>query len=118
MPRALRKAVLTAAILSKPRPGPALHHCRQRVVLERERESNRMRRGVSTMKSRTLKAGTLAVVLLGLSAPVLSGTAGAQGIDPAELVRDIHAIFGEHHARAVHAKGVILNATFEPTEQA
>jgi catalase len=34
------------------------------------------------------------------------------------LVRDIHAIFGEHHARAVHAKGVVLSATFEPTEQA
>jgi catalase len=42
----------------------------------------------------------------------------AQGIDPAELVRDLHAIFGEHHARAVHSKGVVLNATFEPTEQA
>jgi catalase len=70
------------------------------------------------MKLSTLKTCTLAVVLLGLDAPVLSGTGVAQGVDPAELVRDIHAIFGEHHARAVHSKGVVLNATFEPTEQA
>ena len=70
------------------------------------------------MKPRTLKTCTLGIVLLGLDALVLGGTAVAQGVDPAELVRDIHAIFGEHHARAVHAKGVVLNATFEPTEQA
>jgi catalase len=70
------------------------------------------------MKPGTLKTCTLAVMFVGLGAPALIGTAAAQGIDPAELVRDLHAIFGEHHARAVHAKGVILNATFEPTEQA
>lgn len=70
------------------------------------------------MKPRTFKTCTLAVMLFNLEAPVLSGTAVAQAVDPAELVRDIHAIFGEHHARAVHAKGVVLNATFEPTEQA
>jgi len=65
-----------------------------------------------TMKLSTLKTCTLAVMLLGLDAPVLSGTGVAQGVDPAELVRDIHAIFGEHHARAVHSKGVVLNATW------
>jgi catalase len=70
------------------------------------------------MKPNTFKTGALAVVLLGLAAHVLSGTAVAQGIDPGELVRDLHAIFGEHHDRAVHAKGLILNATFEPTEEA
>jgi len=42
----------------------------------------------------------------------------AQEVDPEELVKDIHAIFGEHHERAVHAKGVILEASFEPTDQA
>jgi catalase len=73
---------------------------------------------MSTMKPTNLKTCALAVMLLGLDAPVLGGTGVAQGIDPAELVRDIHAIFGEHHARAVHTKGVVLNATFEPTEQA
>jgi catalase len=39
-------------------------------------------------------------------------------VDPAELVEDIHAIFGEHPARAVQAKGIVLDATFEPTDQA
>jgi catalase len=59
-------------------------------------------------------AGTIAV----LSALGLSGGSAAQDVDPAELVKDIHAIFGEHHARAVHAKGVVLDATFEPTSEA
>jgi catalase len=70
------------------------------------------------MKPRILKTCALAAMLLGLDALVLSERGVAQGIDPAELVRDIHAIFGDHHARAVHAKGVVLDATFEPTEQA
>ena len=33
---------------------------------------------------------------------------------PAELVSDLHAAFGEHHARAVHAKGLILRGSFTP----
>src|SRR4051794_21807945 len=70
------------------------------------------------MRPRIFKTCALAVMLLGLDALALSGRVAAQGVDPAELVRDIHAIFGQHHARAVHAKGVVLNATFEPTEQA
>jgi catalase len=74
-------------------------------------------KGLSTMKPR-LKTCVAAVTLLGLDAGVLSGRGVAQDIDPAELVRDFHAIFGEHHARAVHAKGVILDATFEPTVEA
>lgn len=35
-----------------------------------------------------------------------------------QLVQDLHAAFGNHHARAVHAKGVILNGHFEPTAAA
>jgi catalase len=72
---------------------------------------------VLTMKPMILKTCAL-VMLLGLDALVSSGSGVAQGTDPAELVRDLHAIFGEHHARAVHAKGVILDATFEPAAQA
>jgi catalase len=49
---------------------------------------------------------------------VLSGATAAQEVDPAEFVKDLHAIFGEHHARATHAKGVVLEASFEPTEAA
>ena len=70
------------------------------------------------MKPRTFKTCALAIVLLGLDALVVSGTSVAQGVDPAELVKDLHAIFGDHHARAAHAKGIVLSATFEPTEQA
>jgi catalase len=57
-------------------------------------------------------------MLFALAAPLTSQIAAAQNGDPAELVKDIHAIFGEHHDRAVHAKGVVLNATFEPTAEA
>jgi catalase len=60
----------------------------------------------------------LVALLLGVDALVLNGRAAAQEVDPAELVTDIHAIFGEHHARAVHSKGIVLEASFEPTEQA
>jgi catalase len=56
--------------------------------------------------------------ILALSPFCLSGRSAAQDVDPAELVKDIHAIFGEHHQRAVHAKGVVLDATFEPTDEA
>src|SRR4026209_2451835 len=70
------------------------------------------------VKSKLLKTCVLAAVILGSGPLALSGGSAAQEVDPAELVRDIHAIFGEHHARAVHAKGVALEASFEPTEQA
>jgi catalase len=33
---------------------------------------------------------------------------------PGRLVQDLHAVFGQHHARAVHAKGVVLRGKFEP----
>lgn len=33
---------------------------------------------------------------------------------PRQLVQDFHGAFGEHHARAVHTKGVILEGSFEP----
>ncbi|TPG46025.1 catalase family peroxidase [Roseomonas nepalensis] len=34
---------------------------------------------------------------------------------PAQLVQDFHAAFGDHHARAVHAKGIILEGSFQPS---
>ena len=37
---------------------------------------------------------------------------------PAQLVQDFHAAFGEHHARAVHTKGRILQGTFTPSTEA
>jgi catalase len=66
------------------------------------------------------KFNTLIAVLLTTSAMALSGQAIGQTTDapaanlPEELVNDLHAAFGEHHARAVHAKGIILTGTFTP----
>ena len=37
---------------------------------------------------------------------------------PAQLIQDFHAVFGEHHARAVHTKGLILQGTYTPGPEA
>src|SRR3954449_12796619 len=37
---------------------------------------------------------------------------------PGQLVQDFHAVFGEHHARAVHTKGLILQGTYTPSAEA
>ena len=37
---------------------------------------------------------------------------------PAQLVQDFHAAFGEHYARAVHTKGLILQGTYTPSAEA
>ncbi|MDB5829530.1 MAG: hypothetical protein JWQ73_3750 [Variovorax sp.] len=36
---------------------------------------------------------------------------------PATMVGALHSAFGQHHARAVHAKGTILQGSFTPTPQ-
>ena len=66
-------------------------------------------------RQKMLKDCALAAILLAATALSLSARGFAQDVDPADLVKDIHAIFGDHHARAVHAKGIVLEATFEPT---
>lgn len=50
---------------------------------------------------------------------LLASSAPAQDMTPAQatpldLVNALHTAFGEHHARAVHTKGVILEGTFTP----
>jgi catalase len=37
---------------------------------------------------------------------------------PAQLVKDFHGAFGNHHARAVHSKGLILQGIFTPSAEA
>ena len=59
-----------------------------------------------------------AVGAIALGAVGLGDRSAAQDVDPADLVKDIHAIFGDHHERAVHAKGLVFDATFEPTDEA
>ena len=46
-----------------------------------------------------------------------AGTNGGHE-SPAGLVAALHDAFGAHHARAVHAKGIILEGTFTPTQEA
>src|SRR5262245_16233779 len=70
------------------------------------------------MRPRIVKISILAASLLGFDALAMNRKTAAQDVDPAELVKDIQAIFGEHHARAVHAKGGGRHACFESAEEA
>jgi catalase len=58
----------------------------------------------------------VAALVIGTLAAIQPTTIRAE--DGARLVDDLHAAFGKHHARAVHAKGVILEGNFAPTEAA
>jgi hypothetical protein len=49
--------------------------------------------------------------LVGTLAAILPTMIRAE--DGAQLVDDFHAAFGKHHARANHAKGVILEGSFD-----
>jgi catalase len=60
--------------------------------------------------------GVVAALVIGTLAAIQPTTIRAE--DGARLVDDLHAAFGKYHARAVHAKGVILEGTFAPTETA
>lgn len=55
---------------------------------------------------------------VGLIAAISTSPAVAQEELPATLVQDLHNIFGDHKARAVHAKGVILSGQFVPATSA
>ena len=52
----------------------------------------------------------------GRRAPHPNTIAGQQ--TPQDLVDALHAAFGEHHARAVHAKGILLEGSFTPAKAA
>ncbi|WP_406857671.1 catalase family peroxidase [Alsobacter sp. KACC 23698] len=65
---------------------------------------------------------TLTIVL---SAMALSNAAGGTAMAetdqsdlPAQLVRDFHGAFGDRHARAVHAKGIFFEGSFQPSVEA
>lgn len=60
--------------------------------------------------------GAVAALVIGTVAAIQPTTVRAE--DGAHLVDDLHAAFGKHHARAVHAKGAILGGNFAPTEAA
>ena len=60
--------------------------------------------------------GAVAALVIGTLAAIQPTTIRAE--DGAHLVDDLHAVFGKHHARAVHAKGVILEGNFAPAKAA
>ncbi|MDI3320878.1 catalase family peroxidase [Pinibacter soli] len=61
-------------------------------------------------------------LLLVISGALSSGIAYAQHdtlkYDPKDLVTALHTTFGEHHARAVHTKGLFFDGTFSPSKDA
>ncbi len=59
------------------------------------------------------RLATTLLVAAGVALP-----AAAQDDLPSNLVRDLHGTFGEHHARAVHAKGIVLTGRFTPSPEA
>ena len=63
------------------------------------------------------KARTLAwrrLLVLSAAAAALAGPAVAQEDLPNQAVTALHSAFGAHHARAVHAKGIVMTGRFDP----
>ncbi|MEO7336261.1 MAG: catalase, partial [Caldimonas sp.] len=58
---------------------------------------------------------TASVAALGTPAAAVADT-GTE--TPASMVGALHSAFGQHHVRAVHAKGTILQGSFTPTAEA
>ncbi len=80
--------------------------------------------GINNQKTR-IAAALLATMLCTTSRPVQAQSTPATSITndlpkrlPVQLVDDLHSAFGEHHARAVHAKGIILQGIFSPSAEA
>ena len=62
------------------------------------------------------------LLLVAVAAPHLDAQSLAQPTNPpaapGDLVNAFHAAFGDHHARAVHTKGILLEGSFVPDAQA
>ena len=79
-------------------------------------------------RRRVLKAGVSAGAAIAVSNLALFSTiAKSQTVVnptmatddlPEKMVKALHSAFGEHHARAVHAKGIVLEGTFTPSAEA
>ena len=57
-------------------------------------------------------------IIMATSMNCVSAQTTPQQSSPAQLVDALHSAFGNHHARAVHAKGIILEGTFTPSTEA
>lgn len=65
----------------------------------------------------SIAAASSIVVLMAASTPLPTAAqpqAVVPGQTPKDLVDALHVAFGEHHARAVHAKGILLTGSFSP----
>jgi len=64
--------------------------------------------------------GVAVVSAIGLAATAQSQTTPSEPIrdSPQQMVDALHSAFGTHHARAVHAKGILLTGTFAPSPDA
>ncbi len=70
--------------------------------------------------------GSSALKLLPLVAALFTGSAVAQVSSPqpplkstpTQMVETLHSVFGDHHARAIHTKGVMLSGSFTPSPAA
>ena len=60
----------------------------------------------------------LALILTSSLVTTAKALAEAPAPTPDQLVDALNGVFGQHHARAVHAKGVILEGTFAPSHTA
>ena len=68
-----------------------------------------------------VKRSLLGAALLSMSIGPLSPPAVAQSSEhaiPQQLVDALHRVFGDHHVRAVHAKGIVLEGHFMPAPEA
>jgi catalase len=75
------------------------------------------------MKTSTLGIRVINVAVasaLGLATTVHAQTASNEPArdSPQQMVDALHSAFGVHHARAVHAKGILLTGTFMPSVEA
>ncbi len=66
------------------------------------------------MKRRAIAISAFSIAVLG--APALAADAARE--TPASMVGALHTAFGEHHARAVHTKGVMFEGEFTPDKGA
>lgn len=75
---------------------------------------------VSTRSPYFLGAGLTGIAMLmgALIAPAMADDSAKPKETPFSMVQALHTAFGEHHARAVHTKGTMLEGTFTPTKEA
>ena len=64
------------------------------------------------------KLSVLSMVVATGAVTGLQGQTNGQNSSPSQLVDALHTAFGNHHSRAVHAKGIILEGEFTPDPHA